>query len=246
MEKTEFLHKSNTRAFQESIADLFRDNVRGSAMRRALMGYLFIAPTVVSLLVFTILPIIASFGLSFFEWNVIEKARFVGLDNYIKLTHDTRVLRSFLTTAQIVILSVLLQIVVALLLALGVQSIKQRVLRYFFRTIFFIPILTSAASISIVLAYMFDQDFGVINYYLTHIGLPRIPWLNSPHWAMVAVIITYVWQQLGFMFIILTGGISSIPPEVLEAADVDGAQRVEKTKFIFKFQCLAQHYCLPQ
>ncbi|HYH12611.1 MAG TPA: sugar ABC transporter permease [Thermomicrobiales bacterium] len=199
------------------------NSLAGMARRRALLGYLFILPSLLGVLVFTAGPVIASFGLSLYQWNIIDPPTFVGLDNYERLANDTRVLQSFVTTGQFVVLAVSLQLVVSLLLAMGVQSLKQTGLRYVFRTAYFLPLLTSAASISIVLAYMFHQDFGVINYYLGKVGVARIPWLNSSTWAMLAIVLTYVWQQIGFTFIVFLGGLSGISRDVLEAADLDGA-----------------------
>jgi multiple sugar transport system permease protein len=97
-------------------------------------------------------------------------------------------------------------------------------LRYFFRSAFFIPLLTAGATISIVMAYVFNSDFGIANYYLGLVGLPRVPWLNDSNWSMITIVLTYVWQQLGFTFILFTGGLNTISREVLEAADVDGAR----------------------
>jgi multiple sugar transport system permease protein len=191
--------------------------------RRALLGYLFVLPTLLGILVFTAGPVVASLGLSFFQYNVIDPPEFVGLQNYRQLANDTRALKSFLTTAEFVVLAVGLQLVVSLLLAMGVQRTTTAALRYFFRSAFFLPLLTSAASISIVLAYMFHQDFGVINYYLGQIGVDEIPWLNSAGWALITIVLTYVWQQLGFTFIVFTGGLGGIPRDILEAADLDGA-----------------------
>jgi len=199
------------------------NSLAGMARRRALLGYLFILPSLLGVLVFTAGPVIASFGLSLYQWNIIDPPTFIGLDNYERLANDTRVLQSFVTTGQFVVLAVSLQLVVSLLLAMGVQSLKQTGLRYVFRTAYFLPLLTSAASISIVLAYMFHQDFGVINYYLGKVGVARIPWLNSSTWAMLAIVLTYVWQQIGFTFIVFLGGLSGISRDVLEAADLDGA-----------------------
>ncbi len=202
---------------------LTEPTLAGMARRRALLGYLFILPTVLSIVLFTAGPVVASFGLSFYRWNVINDPEFIGLDNYRQLANDSRALNSFVTTGKFVVLAVALQMVLSLLLALGVQSIKSRGLRSFFRTAFFLPLLTSAASISIVLAYMFNQDFGVINYYLGEVGISEIPWLNSAGWALITIVLAYVWQQIGFTFIIFTGGLSGIPKDVLEAADLDGA-----------------------
>lgn len=193
------------------------------ARRRALLGYLFVLPALLGVLIFTAGPVFVSFALSLFQWNVIDPPTFIGLDNYERLVNDTRTLKSFVTTAQFVILAVSLQLGVSLLLALGVQGLRQAGLRYFFRTAFFLPLLTSAASISIVLAYMFHRDFGVINYYIGQVGLSPIPWLNSATWALVTIVLTYVWQQIGFTFIVFLGGIGGISKDVLEAADLDGA-----------------------
>jgi multiple sugar transport system permease protein len=74
-----------------------------------------------------------------------------------------------------------------------------------------------------VMAYMFNSQFGVINYYFGRVGLPRIPWLESGAWALVSVVLVYVWHRLGFTFIVFSGGLGNLPKEVLEAADVDGA-----------------------
>lgn len=202
---------------------LTEPTLQGMARRRAMMGYLFVFPTILAIVAFTAGPVVVSFGLSFFQWNVIDPPEFIGLDNYVTLANDQRALSSFVTTGKFVLLAVGLQIVVSLFLALGVQNLQSKGLRYFFRTAFFLPILTSAASIAIVLAYMFDQNFGVVNYYLGKVGIPEIPWLNSSGWALIAIVIAYVWQQIGFTFIVFTGGITTIPKDVLEAADLDGA-----------------------
>jgi multiple sugar transport system permease protein len=199
------------------------NSMAGMARRRALLGYLFILPSLLGIVVFTAGPVIASFGLSLYQWNVIDPATFVGLDNYQRLANDTRALKSFVITGEFVALAVTLQLVVSLLLAMGVQSLRHAGLRYFFRTAYFLPLLTSAASISIVLAYMFHQDFGVINYYLGQLGIDKIPWLNSPGWALIAIVLTYVWQHIGFTFIVFLGGLGGISRDVLEAADLDGA-----------------------
>lgn len=205
------------------IAWLTEPTLAGMARRRAAMGYLFILPTILGIVVFTAGPVIASFALSFFQWNVIDDPVWVGTRNYDTLLNDNRALQSFVTTGKFVLLAVTLQIFISLLLAIGVQATRSRLLRYVFRAAFFLPLLTSAASISIVIAYMFHQDFGVINYYLGKLGIDRIPWLNSPGWALITIVLTYVWQQIGFTFIVFLGGLAGIPSDVQDAADLDGA-----------------------
>jgi multiple sugar transport system permease protein len=211
---------------------LREESLAGMARRRALLGYLFVLPTVLGILIFTAGPVVASFGLSFFRWNVISPPEYVGLQNVQQLAQDRRALTSFLTTGQFVFLAVVLQLVLSLLLALGVQATRSAPLRYFFRSAFFLPLLTSAASISIVLAYMFHRDFGVINYYVGQLGFERIPWLNTGGWALITIVLTYVWQQVGFTFIVFVGGLGGIPKDVLEAADLDGASGWRRLKDI--------------
>jgi multiple sugar transport system permease protein len=183
----------------------------------------FLLPTMIGILVFTAGPVIVSLGLSLFEWNVFDAPAFTGLDNYQRFFSDERILTGFTNTGKMVVLAVVIEMVLAFALALGVQRTARPLLRYFFRSAYFLPLLTSAATISIVMAYMFHSQFGVINYYLGLVGVPRIPWLEQAQWALLSVVLVYVWHRLGFTFIVFSGGLGNLPKEVLEAADVDGA-----------------------
>src|SRR6266545_4114617 len=200
------------------ISGLTEQTLAGMARRKVLLAYLFLLPTILGILVFTAGPVIVSLGLSFFTWDVINPAEFVGLANYQQLVADPQIWTSFANTAKFVVFAVSLQLTLAFLLALGVQRKGMpTALRYFFRSAFFLPVLTSAASISIVLAYLFNKEFGVINYYLGRVGVPPVPWLNSSGWALITVALAYVWQQVGFPFIVFVGGLGNLPKEVLAA-----------------------------
>jgi multiple sugar transport system permease protein len=202
---------------------LMEDSMSGMARRKALLGYVFLLPTLLGILVFTAGPVVVSLGLSLFEWNVFDPPTFTALDNYQRFFSDGRILTGFGNTAKMVALAVVIEMVLAFALALGVQRTVRPVLRYFFRSAFFLPLLTSAATISIVMAYMFHSQFGVINFYLGLVGVPRIPWLEQVQWALISVVLVYVWHRLGFTFIVFSGGLGNLPKEILEAADVDGA-----------------------
>lgn len=203
---------------------LMEDTLAGMARRKALLGYLFLLPTILGILTFTAGPLIVSLGLSLFEWSVIRPARFAGLENFQRLFHDSRVLTSFSNTVKMVIMAVSLQITLGLIVALAVQQRMSRWLRYYFRTAFFLPLLTSGASVAIVLGYMFHKEWGVINYYLKLLlGIPAIPWLNVSGWVLIAMVLAYVWQHLGFTFITFVGGLGNISQDILDAAAVDGA-----------------------
>lgn len=207
------------------------NTLAGMARRKAILGYLFLLPTVLGILLFTAGPVVVSLGLSLFEWNVISAPEFVGAENYRTLATDSRTLQSFGNTAVFVILAVGLQLGVGLLLAMAVQR-RGKWLRYYFRSAFFLPLLTSAASVSIVLTYMFDERFGIVNYYLGLLGVPSVPWLGHPLWAMVTVVLVFVWHELGFTFILFIAALGSIPGDVMDAADVDGARGLKRLWYV--------------
>jgi multiple sugar transport system permease protein len=200
------------------------DTLAAMARRKALMGYLFILPTILGILTFTVGPVLVSFGLSFYKWNVFKPPTFIGWDNFARLFADERVLISLRNTAVFVVLAISLQIIFALLLALAVRQRMPTWMRYYFRTSFFLPFLLSGAATGVVLSYLLHREFGVVNYYLGFIGVPRIPWTTSSDVVIYTIVLAYLWQFIGFTLIGMLGGLSNISPEVLDAADVDGAQ----------------------
>ncbi len=164
----------------------------------------------------------ASFILAFFSWDAITSPKFVGFDNFTELVHDKAVLHSFRVTIVLAILIIALQIGLGLLLALLVSQRTSKFARGIFRTAFFLPLLASAASISIVMSYLFDSHFGVINYYLDLLHLPTVDWLGSNSGATATIVLVAVWQQLGFTFILFVAALSAVPVDVVEAASMDG------------------------
>lgn len=200
------------------------NTLAGLARRKALMGYLFLLPTVLGILIFTAGPVLVSFGLSFYDWNVFTPAEYIGSANYTRLFTDTHAITGFYNTIRFVLITIPLQIILALLLALAVRQRMITWLRYYFRTAFFLPFLFSGTATAIVLAYLLHKEFGAVNYYLGFLGVPRIPWLISSDIVLYTLVITYIWQNIGFTLIGFLGGLSTISAEVLDAADVDGAQ----------------------
>lgn len=193
------------------------------ARRESLFGLAMVSLSLLAVFVFTAGPIVASFVLALFQWDVISPPKFIGLQNFSELIHDSTVIHSLSVTATIAILIVALQIGLGLGLALLVAQRRSKVLRTIFRTAFFLPLLASAASISIVMGYLFNDHFGVVNYYLNLLHLPQVPWLSSSGGATATIVIVAVWQQLGFTFILFVAALSALPQDVLEAATMDGA-----------------------
>jgi multiple sugar transport system permease protein len=193
-----------------------------------LLATLFLAPTIVGIVVFTVVPIVGSVILSLFHWNVIDSPSYAGLSNYGEVFGDETVLVSFRNTLVFMVFAVALQLLVALTLALTINGRMPVWLRSVFRSAFFFPLVLSAASISVVMKYLFNQDFGVINWALGFVGIAPVPWLTSENAAMATVVLVYVWQQFGFSFLLFVGGLNNIPKEIHEAAALDGATGLRK------------------
>jgi multiple sugar transport system permease protein len=198
--------------------------VAGKRTHRAqtLMAALFLAPTVLGITLFTLIPIVASILLAFFRWDIISAPQFVGLDNFAAIGSDPTVRVAFINTFAFVLVAVALQLAVALGLAVLVQSKMPGWLRAFFRSALFFPLILSAASVSLMMAFLFNQDFGLVNKVLSIVNIPAVPWLTSAAGATTVVVLVYVWQNFGFSFLLFVGGLASIPRDVYEASSIDG------------------------
>lgn len=203
---------------------LMQDTLVGLRRRRAALGYLFLIPTLLGIIIFTAGPVLVSFGLSLYRWNVFKPPNFLGFDNYDRFVNDSRMLTSFVNTLIFTALAVVSQLTLGLALALMVHRVANRAARYYFRTAYFTPLLLSGASVAVFMGYIFHKEFGAVNYYITAIGLPAVPWTTSVDWVLITIVIVSVWRNTGFSFILFLGGLSNVSQDVLDAADVDGAQ----------------------
>ncbi|WP_375164420.1 carbohydrate ABC transporter permease [Arthrobacter sp.] len=196
---------------------------QNKSMAERLIAPLFLAPTVIGMAIFTIVPILASVLLAFFRWDIISAPEFVGFSNFADIVSDPTVRVSFLNTIVFVIVAVTLQLGIAMVLAVAIQGRMPNWLRVFFRSAFFFPLILSAASVSIFMGYLFNEQFGVVNWMLSVVGVPAVPWLTTSGGAAAVVVLVYVWQNFGFSFLLFVGGLASIPKELHEASALDGA-----------------------
>ncbi|WP_299168552.1 carbohydrate ABC transporter permease [uncultured Arthrobacter sp.] len=192
-------------------------------MAERLIAPLFLAPTVIGMAIFTIVPILGSILLAFFRWDIISAPEFVGFSNFADIVSDPTVRVSFLNTIVFVVVAVTLQLGISMALAVAIQGRMPNWLRVFFRSAFFFPLILSAASVSIFMGYLFNEQFGVVNWLLSLVGIPAVPWLTTSGGAAAVVVLVYVWQNFGFSFLLFIGGLASIPKELLEASALDGA-----------------------
>lgn len=190
-------------------------------LRDAFWGYLFIAPSMLGVLMFTLFPVLAALGISFSEWNLITPPRFVGLEGYRALLSDPVFGKVLLNTLYYTAGSVPLNLILALALALALNQKIRGIAVY--RTAYFMPVVSSMVAVGLIWAWLYDTDYGLINALLAKLGLPPVAWLTSTEWAMPAVILTSVWKSLGFNMVIFLAALQDVPEGLYEAARIDGA-----------------------
>lgn len=193
--------------------------------RRAAAG--FLAPALALIGVFFFVPIVAGLVMSFTDFDLYaigspETIRFVGLDNYRHVVTDGEFWRAMRNTAFFVGVGGPLSVLTSLAAALLVNAKLAR-WKGLFRTVYFLPVVTTMVAVAIVWRYLLHPRYGLINAGLGTIGLPAVDWLGDPHWAMPAIILLAVWKNFGYNMLIFVAGLQAIPEELYEAAELDGA-----------------------
>lgn len=193
-------------------------------------AYLYLMPVVVILLSFHVLPIFYSFAVSFYEWDLIGSPEFVGMGNYSRLFDDPLFYKSIWNTLYYAALSVPLSIIMSLSIALLLNNPISKIGLY--RTIYFIPVITSINAVAIVWNFIYHPDFGLLNKILDIFSISAQTWLQDPFWAMPCIIFMSVWKGLGYNVIIFLAGLQNIPRHIYEAARIDGASRWQQFRHI--------------
>jgi len=184
---------------------------------------LFLGPSLLGLAAFTLLPIGASLGLSFTNWDLLTPPKFIGISNYAQMMSDAEFWRTLRNTVTFLVGYVPLVLAAGLLIAVLLNSAIP--FRGIFRTMYFVPVVTSWVAVALVWKWLLNPAYGLINSSLGAIGITGPAWLFDPNWAMVAVILTSVWKDTGFIMVIMLAGLQGIPREYYEAASIDGATR---------------------
>jgi multiple sugar transport system permease protein len=193
--------------------------------RRNRLLYLMITPWIFGFLVFTAGPMIYSFYISLTRWNLLTPPRFIGAKNYTDLMKDPLFWQSLKVTTIYAFVSVPLDLLVALLLAILLNQ-KVRGLSIF-RTILYLPSVVSGVAVSILFMWVFNPDFGLINAMLASIGITGPGWIGDPDWALPSLVVMSFWTVGGTMLIFLAG-LQNVPVELQEAASIDGAGPLRK------------------
>jgi multiple sugar transport system permease protein len=205
-------------------------------MKRERAAWTFVAPALTVIGVFFALPVLAAFVLSLTDFDLyalanLKNLRFVGFDNYRDVLAASLFWKSLLNTLYFVAVGVPLSLAASLGAALLLNSPLAR-FKGLFRTALFAPVVTTVVAVAVIWRYLFHTRYGLINYALVHLGIAPIDWLGDPHWSMPAIILFAVWKNFGYNMIILLAGLQGIPPDLYEAARIDGASAWQQFRFI--------------
>lgn len=209
---------------------LFSRLQRTPKLRQIGWALIFLAPNLLLVAIFTFIPTVAGFGISLTEWDVLSPAKFIGLRNFIRLLSDrnfwTALGNTFVYTGLTVPLSMVGSLLLAIVLNMKLPG------RLIFRTVFFIPVIMSGVLVSLTWQWLFNADYGPINYLLAQVGIRGPNWLTDPQWAMVAIIIVTIWKSLGFNMVIFLAALQDVPRSLYEAARIDGAERWAEFRYV--------------
>jgi len=190
-------------------------------VRRTLIGYAFISPVVLGLIIWTFGPMVASFFFSLTNYKLLKPPDLLGLQNFTDLfTKDKQFINSLLVTFRYALMYVVLGQIFALSLAILLTQ-KVRGIPIF-RTLFYLPVVVPFVASALLWRYLFNKDFGPINGFLQAIGLPAVNWLGSTDWALISLVLVSVWGG-AVSTIIYVAGLQHIPEHLKEAARIDGA-----------------------
>jgi lactose/L-arabinose transport system permease protein len=191
--------------------------------RTWLTPFAFLAPVLLLFATFKAYPVLYALYLSF-TTNEAGKQIFIGLDNYVRLVSDPLFRVALGNTVLILVVQVPIMLVLSMLLAVAFNSrlLKARAV---FRVSFFIPVVMGLVAYGILFSALLNYDNGIVNFFLTSIGLPKVPWLADPFWAKMAIVLALTWHYIGTNAVIYLAQLQSIPTELYEAAAVDGANR---------------------
>lgn len=197
-------------------------------------GYIFTLPFVINVVVFLLFPILFSTYISFTEWDLFNPPRWIGLDNWVRVLNKHEFWVSIRNVFVFALIFVPIQTLMAFVIAFMLnQAIRAKGL---FRLFYFLPVVTPWIAGGVVWVWMFNYQYGVINWVLESFGLPPVKWIDSSHWLMVisSIAIVQVWKGVGQSMIMILAGMQNVPKEVLEASQIDGANGWKQmTKVVF-------------
>lgn len=196
--------------------------------KSTLQSLFYLAPALTLITVFNIYPIFKSLAMSFYtDYNIFTgEVKSYGLQNFTKIFADPSFFRAIKNTFLFVLGVVPMSIVISLAIAILLNRIPK--LSDFFRSVYFLPFVTSTVAVSIVWNWLYHTRFGLINYFLSLVGVDAIAWLTDPKYSILALVIMSVWKGLGYNIILFLVGLNNINKTYYQAAEIDGAKGWQK------------------
>jgi multiple sugar transport system permease protein len=199
----------------------------GMSKKRTLFWLIiFLLPNLIGFLLFIGVPIISSFVISFTNWDLVGNINFIGVDNYTRLLKDPEFWLAFKNT----FLFILGYLPLVMILGLGCALLLNQKMKFrpLFRATYFLPVVTSWVAVSLVWKWLYNPQYGLINYFLSLAGIEGPQWLSDPSTAMLGVVLTSSWKDIGFVMVLFLGGLQNISPSYYEAASIDGASKLRQ------------------
>jgi raffinose/stachyose/melibiose transport system permease protein len=195
-------------------------------LRNPAVYLLFVLPTFALYALFFLYPVVTSVYYGFTDWNGLESPRFVGLGNFASAFRDGLFWVSVKNNLIFILFSVFVQIPLIVLFALLISRVKR--LKGFYKTTVFMPSILSTSIIGILWGFMYHPSIGLFNHLLGFFGIEPIYWLADTRWALLSILIANAWQWMGFYIVLVLAAILSIPKEIDEAAEIDGASGLKR------------------
>jgi multiple sugar transport system permease protein len=198
--------------------------------QRGIAPYLFVAPNLILFGAFSFLPLLYAMYISLHDWGLISEPAFIGSRNYLRLLHDRLFWQSLAKTLTYAAGTVPTSMAIGLALALALN--RKMPGRIVLRSLYFLPIVVSAVAAGTIAAWLFNDNYGVVNAVLVRLGVGRIAWLSTPQWALPSLMFSTLWLRVGFCMVVYMAALQSIPAMYYEAARIDGATALHQFRHV--------------
>ncbi|MCB9140512.1 MAG: sugar ABC transporter permease [Caldilineaceae bacterium] len=185
---------------------------------------LFVLPSLIGFALFYAMPAVRGVWISFTDWDLLSDAKFIGIENYVRLFNDPEFWNALKVTVYYVLLNIPLQTILAIFIAVMMSRLTESM---FVRALIILPWLLPPVVVGLLWLWLLDPNLGIINVTLRSLGFPMIPFLGVPRLAMPSIAMINIWQYVGYTALLIFAGLQSIPDSVYEAASIDGASEVQ-------------------
>lgn len=198
----------------------------GLTTRGGFSAYLFVLPSVIFIGIYVIVPIFGAVYYSFTEYDLLTAPEWRGIDNYTEIAGDTQFYPAMRNTLVFALGTVPAGVISSLFLAMLIDRSIRGI--YFFRAMFYMPVVSSFVAVSVIFLWIYEPQVGLGNQVLRSLGFAGLKWLRSADTALMSIIVMSIWKNMGLNMVLYLAGLQSIPPHLYEASDIDGAGRFSK------------------